>query len=140
MSALPDEPVPGSSPLPRWQRLLYLILAWLCLIMGFIGFAVPGIPGAMFILISAWAAMHGSPRLHNWLLAHRVFGPVIRDWRASGAVSRKTKWLASWSMLVCAATLFLVPLSALPRVIGIGCMAAVTLWLWRRPEPAPPCA
>ena len=136
MSALPDEPVPALAPLPRWQRLLYLILAWLCLIMGFIGFAVPGIPGAMFILISAWAAMHGSPRLHNWLLAHRVFGPVIRDWRASGAVSRKTKWLASWRMLVCAATLFLVPLRTLPRVIGIGCMAAVALWLWRRPEPS----
>ena len=121
--------------LPRWQRALLLVLAWLCLIVGFIGFVIPGVPGTVFILLSAWAAMHGSPRLHDWLLAHRVFGPVIRDWRATGAVSRKAKWLASWSMLVCAATLFLVPIGTLPRVIGIGCMVAVTLWLWRRPEP-----
>ena len=128
-----NEPTPTA--LPRWQRVLLMVLAWACLVMGFIGFAVPGIPGAVFILISAWAAMHGSPRLHDWLLAHRVFGPVIRDWRASGAVSRKTKWLASGSMVICAATLFLVPLGTLLRTIGIVCMAAVTVWLWRRPEP-----
>ena len=124
------------APLPRWKRLLLMVLAWFCLILGFIGFAVPGIPGAVFILISAWAAMQGSPRLHEWLLAHRVFGPVIRDWCASGAVSRKTKWLASVSMVICAATLFLVPLAPLLRGLGIACMVAVTLWLWRRPEPA----
>ena len=126
------------APLPRWQRALFLVLAWACLVMGFIGFAVPGIPGMVFILISAWAAMHGSPRLHDWLLAHRAFGPVILDWRASGAVRRKTKWLASVSMVICAATLFLVPLGTTVRVIGIACMAGVTLWLWRRPEPATP--
>lgn len=121
--------------LPRWQRALFLVLAWLCLIVGFIGFVVPGMPGTVFILISAWAAMHGSPRLHDWLLAHRVFGPVIKDWRASGAVSRKTKWMASWSVAICAATLFLVPIGAIGRSIAIGCMALVLLWLWRRPEP-----
>jgi len=129
-------PVPAV--LPRWQRALFLVLAWFCLVLGFIGFAVPGIPGMVFIILSAWAAMHGSPRLHDWLLAHRVFGPVIRDWRASGAVSRKTKRLASVSMFICAGSLFLVPLGALLRVIGIVCMAAVTVWLWQRPEPASP--
>lgn len=128
----PAEPV---SLLPRWQRALLLVLAWVCLVIGFIGLVVPGIPGAVFIIVSAWAAMHGSPRLHTWLLAHRLFGPVIRDWRATGAVSRRAKWLASWSMALCAGSLFLVPLGTLPRAIGIGCMAAVTLWLWRRPEP-----
>lgn len=121
--------------LPRWKRLLLMVLAWLCLILGFIGFAVPGIPGAVFILLSAWAAMQGSPRLHDWLLAHRVFGPVIRDWRASGAVRRQTKWLATASMVICSASLFLVPLAPLLRGLGMACMAAVTLWLWRRPEP-----
>lgn len=121
--------------LPRWQRALLLVLAWVCIVIGFIGLVVPGIPGAVFIILSAWAAMHGSPRLHDWLLAHRLFGPVIRDWRASGAVSRPAKWLASWSMTVCAASLFLVPLPVLGRAVGIACMALVTLWLWRRPEP-----
>ena len=121
--------------LPGWQRALLLVLAWVCVVVGFIGLVVPGIPGTVFIVISAWAAMHGSPRLHDWLLAHRMFGPVIRDWRASGAVSRKAKWLASWSMVICAGSLFLVPLNMPLRVIGIACMAGVTLWLWRRPEP-----
>jgi len=127
--------VPAAAPRPAWQRLLFLLMAWLFVAIGFIGLVVPGVPGSAFIVLAAWAAMHGSPRLHHWLLAHRVFGPIIRDWRASGAVSRQTKWLASWSMVVCAASLFLVPLGVLPRALGIACMAAVTLWLWRRPEP-----
>lgn len=123
-------------PLPRWQRALLLVLAWVCLVVGFIGLVVPGIPGAVFIIISAWAAMHGSPRLHDWLLAHRMFGPVIRDWRASGAVSRRAKWLASWSLFVCAGSLFLVPLPQAARVFAMTCMAVVCWWLWQRPEPA----
>ena len=126
---------PGLKPLPRWQRLLYLLLAWLCLALGFIGFVVPGMPGTVFILISAWAAMHGSPRLHDWLLAHRVFGPVIRDWRAKGTVSRKAKRMASWGMAVCAVTLLLVPMGWIARGFALGSMALVALWLWRRPEP-----
>ncbi|MES2885968.1 MAG: YbaN family protein [Pseudomonadota bacterium] len=124
------------SLLPRWRRALLLVLAWFCLVIGFVGLLVPGIPGAVFIILSAWAAMHGSPRLHDWLLAHRMFGPVIRDWRASGAVSRKAKWLASWGLFVCAGSLFLVPLPQVARLVGIACMAGVCWWLWQRPEPA----
>lgn len=128
---------PAGTPrqLPRWQRLLLLVLAWLCLALGFIGFVVPGMPGTVFILISAWAAMHGSPRLHDWLLAHRVFGPVIRDWRANGTVARKTKRMASWGMAVCALTLLLVPMGWIARGLALVSMALVALWLWRRPEP-----
>jgi uncharacterized membrane protein YbaN (DUF454 family) len=122
--------------LPSWQRWLLMVLAWISLIVGFIGFVIPGVPGTVFILLSAWAAMHGSPRLHDWLLAHRVFGPVIRDWRANGAVSRKAKHLASLSLAICAASLFLVPMGALARAIALTCIAAVLVWLWRRPEPA----
>lgn len=140
-----DPSPPGQEPsaaqaetprqLPRWKRLLLLLLAWLCLALGFIGFVVPGMPGTVFILISAWAAMHGSPRLHDWLLAHRVFGPVIRDWRANGTVSRKTKRMASGGMAVCAVMLFLVPIPAFARAVGLVSMTLITFWLWRRPEP-----
>ena len=137
-----DSTASGGAPtgtprrLPRWQRLLLLVLAWRCLVLGFIGFVVPGMPGTVFILISAWAAMHGSPRLHDWLLAHRVFGPVIRDWRANGTVSRKTKRMASWGMAVCALTLLLVPMGWIARGLALVSMALVALWLWRRPEPS----
>lgn len=125
-----------SRPRPRWQRLLFLLLAWTSLALGLIGIVVPGLPTTVFVLIAAWAAMHGSPKLHDRLLAHPRFGPVIRDWRASGAVSRKAKWMASLSMAVCAAVIWLVPTTTLAATGASGIMALVLLWLWQRPEPA----
>ena len=126
----------------RW---LWWLLAYASLAVGIVGIFVPGLPTTVFVLVSAYAAARGSERLHRWLLAHPRFGPAIRDWQAHGAVSRRAKWAASWAMLASAAILLLVMgrfpahrwwMTALP----IACMAAVALWLWRRPEPpsAPP--
>ena len=56
-------------------------------------------------------AARGSDRLHQYLLQHPRFGPMIRDWQAHGAVSRRAKIAATLTMLVCAAVLMLVMLS-----------------------------
>lgn len=60
---------------------------------------------------------------------------MILDWRREGAVSRRAKWTASLTMLLCAA--LMVWVSPILWLAGVGCafMAAVALWLWRRPEP-----
>ena len=101
---------------------------------------VPGLPTTVFILIAAYAASRGSDRLHHYLLTHPRFGPMIRDWQAHGAVSRRAKWAATWAMLACALILLAVMLIAGPHrlwmvLLPIGCMAVVATWLWRRPEP-----
>ena len=120
----------------RW---LWWLLAYASLGIGIVGIFVPGLPTTVFVLISAYAAARGSERLHAWLLGHPRFGPAIRDWQAHGAVGRRAKWAATWTMLACAAVLLLVMLrfpahrwwmTALP----IACMALVAAWLWRRPE------
>jgi uncharacterized membrane protein YbaN (DUF454 family) len=116
----------------RWA---WWLLAWLALGLGLVGIVVPGLPTVPFVLLSAYAAARGSRRLHAWLLAHPQFGPLIRDWQAQGAVSRRAKWLATVMM---AAAGVLMALTA-PRwwmaAIGIALMAVVDLWLWTRPEP-----
>lgn len=119
---------------------LWWLLAYASLAIGIVGIFVPGLPTTVFVLLSAYAAARGSERLHRWLLAHPRFGPMIRDWQAHGAVSRRTKWVATLAMLGCAVVLLLVMIgfpahrwwmTALP----ILCMAVVAAWLWRRPEP-----
>ncbi|RZA17912.1 MAG: DUF454 domain-containing protein [Lysobacteraceae bacterium] len=121
----------------RW---LWGLLAWTSFATGIVGIFVPGLPTTVFILIAAYAAARGSERLRARLLAHAVFGPAIRDWEASRAVSRRAKQAASWAMLACAMVL-LVVMPAFPAhrwwmtALPIACMAVVALWLWRRPEP-----
>lgn len=119
----------------RVQRVAYLVLAWVALALGVIGIVVPGLPTTPFVLLAAWAAARGSLRLHAWLRAHRVFGPMIRDWQASGAVSRRAKWAATVTMAVCAVVMFATAPKVWMASTGSGIMLVVAIWLWRRPEP-----
>ena len=117
------------------SRALYLALAYLCLGLGFIGIFVPGLPTTPFVLVAAWAAARGSARLHRWLHDHPLFGPIVRDWQAHGAVSRRSKWVSSLTMLGCSAIFFLTSPRWWMAALGTAIMACVSVWLWLRPEP-----
>lgn len=132
-----DAPEPGAvRPLPAPWRWLLLVLAALALATGVVGIFVPGLPTTVFLLIAAWAAARSSPRLHRWLLGHRVFGKLIRDWQAGGRVSRRSKWNATVAMAACAALLLWTGTRWWLAALACACMAAVLCWLWLRPEPA----
>lgn len=120
---------------PSRLRWAWWLLAYASLGIGIVGIFVPGLPTTPFVLLAAWAASHGSARLHQWLLGHRQFGPLIADWQQHGAVSRKAKWLASLTMLPCAVLVFWLAPMAWVKGLSIGCMAGVGVWLWRRPLP-----
>jgi len=142
MTSLPREPLPRESSPPqpaavrpvrfRWA---WWLLAYASLGVGIVGIFVPGLPTTVFVLISAWAATRGSERLHRWLVTHPRFGPAIVQWQTHRAVSRKAKWMATATMLVCAAIMLWCVPSRLAQVFSIGSMAAVGVWLWCRPEP-----
>jgi len=125
-------PDPASPTRFRW---LWWLLAYASLALGLIGIVVPGLPTVPFVLLSAFAAARGSQRLYRWLLAHRHFGPIIRDWQAHGAVSRRSKWLATTMMSACAVIMFLTAPKVWMAATGTSIMAIVATWLWLRPEP-----
>lgn len=132
-------PASAAAPaLPWLTRWLLLAFAVLCLVLGVIGVIVPGMPTTVFILLAAWAAARSSPRLHGWLMNHRLFGPMLRNWQNGRTVSRRAKWSATIAMAVCAVVIALTAHRAWLGALGIGSMATVLAWLWRRPEPAEP--
>jgi len=131
------EPPPRRGSRFRWA---WWLLAYVSLGLGIVGIFVPGLPTTVFVLIAAYAASRGSDRLHRYLLQHPRFGPTIGNWQASGAVSRRAKWAATWAMLACAAVLLAIMFSTGAHrwwmaALPIACMAAVAVWLWLRPEP-----
>lgn len=116
-------------------RYLLMAFASLCVAMGVIGIFVPGLPTTVFILMAGWAAAKSSPRFLAWLENHLIFGPMLRHWRETGSVSRQAKWCAAITMTFSAVILFwLAPLPWLAEGVTL-LMAAVLIWLWRRPEP-----
>lgn len=123
---------PGS----RLSRFLFGILAYVSLGIGIAAIFIPGLPTTEFILLAAWAATRSSPRLNAWLEHHRVFGPMLRNWRNGRLVARKAKISATLSMLVCAVVMLSLLDHAWWLYLAIAGMALGNLWIWSRPEPA----
>lgn len=116
-------------------KLLWRVLALVLVALGVIGAFVPVLPTVPFLLAAAWAAGHGWPALERRLLEHPRYGEYIVRWRESGAVPRRAKWAASAMMALSAVVL---QATQAPLAVKIGApavMAAVAIWLWRRPEP-----
>lgn len=89
------------------KRVLGAPLRWLLwaagslsLILGLIGVVLPGLPTTPFILLAAACYAKASPRLHTYLLNHRLTGPLLRDWETHRSLTRRTKTIAVVSMLV----------------------------------------
>jgi uncharacterized membrane protein YbaN (DUF454 family) len=110
------------------------VLAVACVVLGVVGAFLPVLPTVPFLLVAAWAAGKGWPRLEAWLLEHPRYGATIRRWRERGAVPRRAKVAASGMMLLSATVLVWSPVPVWAKWAVPALMAAVALWLWQRPE------
>ncbi|MEO1595628.1 MAG: YbaN family protein [Pseudomonadota bacterium] len=105
------------------------------LALGIIGIPLPLLPTTPFILLAAFAFARSSTRLHDWLVQHQTFGPLIANWREYGAISRRAKWVSLASMVaVFGLSLALkVPTHAL--VIQAVVLSASAVFVMSRPLP-----
>lgn len=72
-----------------------LIVAGLVLVaIGVVGILLPGLPTTIFLIAAAVCFAKSSPRLHNWLLSHRWFGPIIHNWNETRSIPRNAKRVA----------------------------------------------
>ena len=116
------------------KRLAWLCLGGLCVVLGAIGVIVPLLPTTIFMIIAAYAFARSSPRLHHWLITHRVFGPLINDWNEHGVISVRAKWMSSLSMLIVIglSVYFNAPRTIV--IIQVIVLSCVALFLWTRPS------
>ena len=75
------------------NKIVLLALGWLCVGLGFIGIFVPGLPTTIFLIIALWAFTKSSKKLRIWLLNHKRFGPILRNWQEHKVVPLKAKIL-----------------------------------------------
>ena len=80
-------------------RLLWLCVGVLALSLGVLGIVLPVLPTTPFVILAAFAFGRSAPRFHAWLAGHRIFGPIIADWQAHGAIAPRFKWLAAAMMI-----------------------------------------
>ena len=117
---------------PLWQRVLWGAAGVIRLAIGIVGIFLPLLPTTPLVLLAAFCFSRCSEAWERWLLEHRTFGPMVRDWRASRAVPLRAKQLATvmmtlgslWSAWMLPARWAWVPAA---------CCLVVGTWLWRLP-------
>lgn len=104
--------------------------------LGIIGIFVPLMPTTTFLILAAWCFARSSRRMENWLLNHRTFGPPIRAWRESGAISRRHKLYSLGGMALGYAIFFAGarPQLWLALLVAV-VMLAIVAFVVTRPEP-----
>jgi len=75
------------------KKIILLFLGWLCVGLAFVGIFVPGIPTTPFLIVALWAFAQSSKKFHSWLLNHKRFGPMLRNWESHKVVPQKAKIL-----------------------------------------------
>ena len=103
------------------MKTLYIVLGSISLGLGILGIFLPLLPTPPFLLLTAALYFKGSPRLYNWLLNHRHFGPYIRNFRENKAIPLRAKIISlvlMWgTMLYC--IFFLIPFLWVKILLGL---------------------
>jgi uncharacterized membrane protein YbaN (DUF454 family) len=121
--------------LSRAARLTWLVVGLVALALGAIGIALPLLPTTPFILVAAFAFAQSSEKLHRWLLAHNVFGPLIDNWQRHGAISRRAKVISVVTMAALPVISLAMAAPAALIIAQLVVLGAAGLFVLTRPAP-----
>ncbi len=117
------------------QRLVYIGLAGLLLLLAILGIVLPGLPATPFILGASYLLVRSSPRLHRRLIRSRTFGPLLSDWHRYRGMRPRMKWIALGLIAVSvAASLALGQLPWVAHFAICGLAGVGMLVVWRLPD------
>lgn len=119
----------------RLARVLFNIAGTLALALGILGIFLPLLPTTPFVLLAAACYARGSERFHQWLLANRTFGPMVREWEGHRSLPWRTKITAIvlMSLTMAVSIVFFVRpawLKLLLALAGVG----LAIWMYRIPS------
>jgi len=116
-------------------RALFLAAGMAALGLGIAGIFLPVLPTTPLVLLAAACFARSYRPFHEWLLAHRLFGPMIHEWPTHRRLPYRTKLTAIATMAVTlgvSIVFFIEPvwLKAVLAALGLG----LAVWLYRIPS------
>lgn len=119
----------------RMTRPVWLAIGFLALGLGAAGAVLPLLPATPFLLVAAFAFARSSPRVHDWLIGHERFGPLIENWRRHGAISRRTKIISLGAMAATFAASVVLGAGAVVLAAQAVALSGAALFVGTRPAP-----
>ena len=113
-------------------RALFFVAGLASLALGIAGIFLPVLPTTPLVLLAATCFARSYRPFHEWLLAHRLFGPLVREWHEHRSIPYRTKLLAIGMMagaLTVSIVFFVDPpwLKAVLAAFGV----ALGAWMYR---------
>ena len=116
------------------KRLALISLGLVCLGLGIVGYVMPGLPGTIWLIISAALFVRSSDRLYNFVVQNRLFGRQVKTFLETGAIPLKAKIMSLVSIWIFStASLFLAPYGWLFDVPVLLLAIAGTIFIISRP-------
>jgi hypothetical protein len=116
-------------------RALFFVAGLASLALGIAGIFLPVLPTTPLVLLAATCFARSYRPFHEWLVAHRLFGPLVREWHEHRSIPYRTKLLAIGMMagaLTVSIVFFVDPpwLKAVLAAFGV----ALGAWMYRLPS------
>ncbi|MCM2311711.1 MAG: YbaN family protein [Steroidobacteraceae bacterium] len=85
-------------------RALFFVAGVTALALGIAGIFLPVLPTTPLVLLAATCFARSYRPFHEWLVAHRLFGPIVREWHEHRSIPYRTKLFAIGMMAVALGT------------------------------------
>jgi|SRR5690625_1101123 len=84
----------------RFLRTVYATLGMACVGLALVGIVLPGWPTTIWLIVAAWLFSRSSSRFYALVVNNRVFGPIVRDYRAGNGIPLRIKLIAIASIVL----------------------------------------
>ncbi|WP_037314702.1 YbaN family protein [Ruegeria halocynthiae] len=115
------------------MQFIWAVLGLICVALAVVGIVLPLLPTVPFLLLAAFFFARSSDRLHNWLISHGTFGPLILDWQNSGAIRPTAKKAATISIAAVFTFSILISVPTYVLLIQAMVLGGVLVFIWSRP-------
>ncbi|MFP7674210.1 YbaN family protein [Marivita sp. S0852] len=114
-------------------RSIWTVFGAVSLAFAALGVVLPVLPTTPLVILAAFCFTRGSPRLAAMLENHPVFGPILSDWRASGAIATRFKVIAVGMMAAAFAVSVVAGVPPFVLAVQAVCMLGAGAYVVTRP-------
>jgi len=117
------------------RKIVLYIFGLLFLGIGIAGYFLPGLPGTVFLILSAVCFMRSNEKMYRWVTEHRLFGSQIKRFMETGAIPKRAKIIAISSIWLFSGISIspITPYGWIFKAIVISLAVIGTLYILTRP-------
>ena len=84
----------------KLKKLIFFMFGLIFLFLGILGYILPGLPGTIFLIISASFFVKSSNTMYNYVVNNRYFGKIVKTYFETKAMPLNAKYFAISSIII----------------------------------------